>query len=453
MRKVVLTHDLHVLYNQDGRLVQKKVNAKFQVNNVVCIKEGRFGFCLETLDGKNIFDSSFEFFSRSVPTFSGEVIFHENDVCSVKLNGNFMRANPNGDIDFIVKEINGWEKFLCLEIDDFLNFVFACEHEWVSVSTEEKIKVNLKESNFQNIKLANWSIGFRRFIHAISDVRDNLNFLFMDEWKVHKLFLLKPAIVFVVFGRGKTLKQFEICIQSLDNPAFYRGDIFIITDLSEEEILSCVPLIFQTKLNFMFMKALDQLDFVGARLSIFNTDILEGFQPIVYSDVDVIFDKNIDEFLRVSAMSDKCSAQIESFHFHKDSPHAGGTLFQKDEYVLGDVHGFNGGILMVPNLRQHGENLRACYHSLRNYTSEFGRDSIPFYDQRILNYILYKVNDFSPSPVTECTQVGGEGHKSIREMFELNPRDPKGFVHFWNTSDRVEEMEIYLGQVREHTKK
>ncbi|MCG4252941.1 glycosyltransferase [Acetobacter senegalensis] len=448
MKKVIMAHNFRLLCIQGGRMVQKKIEEIEDANDVVCIKDTGKGAYFTTVGGDKITNSGLPLIDRAIPSFGVSIIHHGDDLCSIRIKDNFMRANLDVDIDFMATQIDSWETFLFINVDRFFDLYFVCNKNWVSCSSDQNVFVDLDESNIRNVKFGKFYIKTNIFIEAIVGVSKKLNFILNESWKIHKFFLFKPAIVFVVFGRGKTLDQFKICIESLENPGDYTDSIFIITNINNEELISCVPKRFLSKIKIIQMYAEDQLDFVGARLSIFSTNYLDKFQPILYSDVDVVFDKNIDGFLRLSAMADKCSAQIEKFHFHKQSSHVGGSLFQEDKYDLEDVNGFNGGILMVPNMYYHKENLQACYVSLCNYISNYGRDSVPFYDQSILNYVLYKMNDFSPFPVTPATQVGGSEHQSVRDMFELNPYNPKGFVHFWNTADRIKEMTSYLEKIR-----
>lgn len=448
MKKILMAHNFHVLYIDKGKIIQRSIKDIHEIENIVCIEKKYTGINFITLGGREIVDSILGGLNRAVKSSVIQIISQSNGLKSVKIEKNYMRANQNVDIDFEAVDVQRWEQFLFLDINEFFDLKFVYSNKWVSISGKDTFNLDLSRSDISKINFGGIEFETEDFIKQIAGCSEKKFFIINEQWKIHKFFILKPVVVFVVFGDGSAYDQFKLSIESLNNPGNYDGNIIVVTNLEKEKIYKISPNNFKDKIKIVSMYAQDRLDFVGARLSIFTTDFLDSFQPIIYSDADVIFDKEVKDFLRIGAMADKCSAQVENFHLHKESEHVGGSLFQQDLYELENVYGFNGGILLVPNMVYHKDHLRACYLCLHNYVINYGRDSIPFYDQSVLNYVLYKMHDFSPSPVTEMTQVGGDEHQSIRAMYELDPRKPKGFVHFWNTANRVEEMSAYLEKIK-----
>lgn len=447
MLNAILTHDLQVVCIDQGRLVQRGIDRIKDLSEIACITTLGEKFSITNYQRTVWFDFITKRIDRAIPAGSIDLIPVDMGIFSIKYETRYMRADNLNGIDFGPEEAFLWENFKLVDIDRFKTLLHVAKNKW---SCEGKtISLNARRSNFKEVFFGDIHVSLEHFLNYLEKKEYFFDFVFTSGWKVYKAHLIKPAFVFVAFGRGNVLKQLAVSMKSLENPGNYKGDIFIITDLSDTEIKSIVPEIFHSYTTIINATARDQLDYVGARLSIFNSRLLDDYQPIIYSDADVIFDTCLDNFIQISASSEKCSAQIEPFHSFKESEHTGGSLFKQDPFEISDVKGFNGGILMVPNIRDHGRNILAAYTSLQYYTSQHGRDSIPFYDQSVLNYSLYKLQDFDPSPVSERTLVGGSGHAGVRALNPVDPENPKGFVHFWNSTQRDKDMEEYLLEVVE----
>lgn len=450
MLKSVLTHDFHLIcIDNNDKLIQKRLDHVKDLSEVafVCNIGNYWG--LTNISQDKWFDPSTGKMGRAVPGGYMTLGNIEPNRCVFEYSGQYMRANHLKSIDFVGSPPNLWEYFRLMSENELLYLLHIACNRWSNDNANETIRLDTTNSTFDNVRFGSLNIPFEEFLSLSSNETAPLEIVFNIDWKVFRVSLLKPALVFVAFGRGNVFAQLEVSLSSLANPGNYHGDIFLITDIDVNELNAIIPDCYKSRTHIISMCAKDQLDFVGARLAIFDSPALEGYQPILYSDADIVFDRPIEEFLREGAQSRYCSAQIEQFHKNfKESAHNGGTLYEQDPYDIDDVNCFNGGLLLVPNMKNHGRYLAAAYRCLCLYTAQNGRDSIPFYDQSVLNYVLYKMKDFSPDPVTKCTQIGGDGLPVIREMFELNPKNPKGFVHFWNAPAKHLDMKNYLEEVR-----
>jgi len=378
---------------------------------------------------------------RAVPSGTIELTHDGHDgIFGLLHNSKYARANHFGSIDFIADERNLWESFRLLDLDDLRRLKFVLSNEWVVNGEQELVTFDPIESGIAKIAFGKRTIGFDQFMCEIGKDETAKEFIFFDGWKANKAKLYKPVLVFVLFGYGSAVKQFESCVEGLKQLSCYHGEIIIVGDVDEILVRNMLGEPLSLKTRVVRYYGGDQLDYVGARLSIFNSEILDSYQPILYSDVDIIFDCNINPFLMRSACAEKCSAQVEPFHLISESEHAGATLVRQDPFPGMEKPGFNGGLLMVPNVENHGKYLRAAFRSMSLYCNEQGRKSIPFYDQSVLNYVLYKMGDFDASPVTECVQIGGPD-------FPADPSNPRGFVHFWNARYKPGEMLDYVGSV------
>ena len=443
---VILTHQMKVLYIKENKIIQKKITDVTNNENLALLERISDKFYIKNYQKENSFDINNEIMFRSVPSGILEKIHCRENLFHLKNNDKYLRADNNESIDFTENSPLLWETFKEISIDLFIFIKFLLKNNWNI--NGENMNFSTIEADFDHLRIGGIDIRIDELFSKHN--RKNKypkELIFNKDWKVFRAILINPVLLFVVFGGGDVLKQFSVSIKSLFLLANYDGIIIIITD--NDNVINYIPEIKKERFIFIKKTAYDRLDFVGARLSIFNSELLEPYQPIIYSDSDVVFDKDINDFIIESAYSKKCSAQTEIFNYFKESSHVGAHMYMQDPYNIDNVNGFNGGIFMVPNIDFHGEIFKRCYYSMQIYSSMYGRDSIPFYDQSIMNYVLYKMGDFDPSPVTERTQVGGDGLAVVRKLYELNPNQPKGFVHFWNAYDRHVVMDKYLNDVIE----
>lgn len=452
MKQVLICHNMRVFYWEKDSISQREICDIDDINNVVCLDNFGSGYALNVLSGDaGWLDVASLKFRRAIPACAMSLHTVANDKIALSCNGKFLRANHLGSIDCVVENPSLWEYFKLLTIEEFSALLKISRNQWIINNEEKPSQICFQKSNFEKIFFGEYELDFNSFIYNAIKYSSGHNFLFFRDWQPVPAVLLNPVIVLVVFGNGKVVDQYKKCIYSISEISNYSGKIIILSNLGEDYLVQMAPKKIQSSIDVVEMTGLDTLDFVGARLSIFNTNILDDYQPIIYSDVDIVFDKEIEPFLVKGAQYGKCSAQIEEFHYIGSSDHTGAQLVKQDFFDCENLKGFNGGLLLIPNMSEHGLILKAAYNCITRYITEHGRNSIAFYDQSVLNYVLYKLNDFDGRLVSEHTQIGGDEHP-VRSL-PLDPSNPRGFVHFWNSAQRVEAMESYMTAVTKEASK
>ncbi|WP_225198609.1 glycosyltransferase [Gluconobacter oxydans] len=440
MLKILVSHNLKVFHVEGERIVQRDLSNITRPEDVLCFydRNGLQGFC--TLGNSDRWlDLETLTITRAVPTVAITSEYHGNGHYSFQYGGRFGRANHLGGLDFVAEHRNLWETFKLLDIETFHAARRVASHRWVLGGSDTIVRLNLRESDFDQVTFGEKKLPMEAFFTSAAATKHLPRFIFFDDWKVHEAFLLNPAVVLVVFGHGVALQQYCECIRSIGSLANYDGTILIVSNIEADHLKGLAPEALRSQIQVIPMQGSDQLDYVGARLTIFNTSLLDEYQPILYSDVDIVFNRPIEPFLVEAVKARRCSAQIEPFHQIATSEHTGSTLVQADPFSCEGLRGFNGGLLLVPNMADHARYIRAAYQTLVRYTSQHGRKSIPFYDQSVLNYTLYKLNDFDGEPVSAHTQIGGYDHPT-------DPADPRGFIHFWNTAEKHLAMRAYIDE-------
>lgn len=365
----------------------------------------------------------------------------------LRAKGRYLCSLESGEVNANATLMEASETFRLLSVCALGDLIALSRFDWVVAGTRELIpagSVRLhghealhfggRDSSLELLPLeeaervdteTNWTL-------PISGV------LFRDSWKHDKVVLYRPLIAFVLFGDSPGLHaQFRWSAKSLVEFGRYRGDVLVIGDQPRAIIEALLPEGLRDRLLIHPMRGRDRLDIVGARLAVGSIPELNAYQPILYSDVDVIFDRPLDEILAKLVLSERLSAQIEAGTVLGTTPSVGGTLFAEDPFKLQEKHGFCAGVLGLPSVRRAGWALRTASRALVGFTADRGRNSLPAYEQSMLNYSLRRLDMFDPEPITSATQI-------TRAAANLNPLSPRGFVHFWPAAIRDEEMGCYF---------
>jgi lipopolysaccharide biosynthesis glycosyltransferase len=122
------------------------------------------------------------------------------------------------------------------------------------------------------------------------------------------------------------------------------------------------------------------------------------YQPLLYVDADIVFDRDVTPMLHAIAMSDRIAAPVELMSPLARNPSVGATLLQRDLCSPGYMAGFNSGTLGIPNVRAHAETLRLIRRIIANHSLLHGREALPYADQEIANYVFISTCPFRHWP-------------------------------------------------------
>ncbi len=387
-----------------------------------------------------------------------EIVVHPDEprdgIVGVRAGDKYLRSSPGGQIDMTADRVPGWEKYRRVSGGVLQDIAALCRYHWIMASTRKLIAPQeIRMADHDTLELGDLHVAIHDLplveaAYTISETRAQVplrGVLFRDGWKHDQILLFNPLVVFVVFGDNlDLLAQFRLAVTSLWLFGQYDGDILVIGDQPRDVIESILPEPFQVKLRFHPMRANDRMDMVAARLAIGNIPSLNCYQPVLYADLDVIFDAPIQPFFEAMIFSEKLSAQSERFHRLGETEclRVGGTLFSEDPMNFKECFGFNAGIIGLPGVVRAGWALRIAQRALRYYAAEHGRDGLPGYEQSMLNYSLRRLDMFEPGPVSSRTQITNLADR-------LDENKPRGFVHFWPAAEnRAMEMQNYFDALK-----
>ncbi|NHN84587.1 hypothetical protein GOB93_08005 [Acetobacter musti] len=277
------------------------------------------------------------------------------------------------------------------------------------------------------------------------DMPGNLpeEFVFFNGWLPNRAVVFSPAIFFVVFWQGNVLDQFRASLTSLRQSGQYGdqydGTVVVMTNNDLQLMNRLCQECGIRNVRFLQMGAVDATDCVAARFYALSSGMLDEFAPVLYADADVIFDRPVGDILVEARRSHGISAQLELHTAFRRDYSVGGTLYEEVPFPVGeDVHGFCSGLFTVPSARRFRPVFQAMHEALRTYLGTSGRESIPFSDQSIFNYVLRRFDLFTEDPITRCTRVWAP------DM----PVQGRGFVHFWPAKhDKVPAMQAFLARL------
>ena len=234
------------------------------------------------------------------------------------------------------------------------------------------------------------------------------------------------------------MEQFAISVRSLIQFGRYQGQIVVLTDRASPELARMLPAECKDRVTIIPLQPHDRPGFMVARYLILDWPDAWRYQPLLYVDADIVFDREVTPMLRAIAMSDRIAAPVELMSPLARNPSVGATLLQRDLCSPGYMAGFNSGTLGIPNVHAHAETLRLIRRIIANHSLLHGREALPYADQEIANYVSFRLAHFDTALISRFVRYGGE---------DAHLGERCGLVHFWpvpGTAARTQAMRDYV---------
>ncbi|GJD63644.1 hypothetical protein [Methylobacterium frigidaeris] len=361
-------------------------------------------------------------------------------VVGLRSSRGFLGAAAENDIFDDKQELGSWEKFRLVsrrELDD-LHVIATCK--WISKPSGDYYEdCRLSFGREFVVNLGNLSLSFDKPFRVFRDPAnpDGMprEFIaFYDDWKIGRFIRYNPLVYLVAYGAERIFKMLQISLNSLAEFGKYGGDIAVITDKTKEEVAPYIPRAFDGRWYVVHEPAHDFVGFCKARYQISRWEYASSYQPILYTDTDVIFDSPTDPILAKLLLAGKFAAQREGTRPLATSDSVGASLLSEDKCVVGDRKGFNSGIICIPNASDFNEAMLAISECIDRYARARGRQSLGWFDQAIANYVTFKLCEVDVDILDLHTRWGGRDalHGGVY---------PRGFVHLWGGKDKVSQMQ------------
>ena len=334
-------------------------------------------------------------------------------------------------------DIGAW--FLPLSADDLAVLSHLCRDRWLVPSAGDAMRpaTGVLQGPFalrigaMEVDLR-WNLPFDRseFPHRLILLREG--------WLIEPIFRYRPLVYFVVYGDESVMRQFAMAAISLVTVGQYDGEILAISDKPFDEIMALFPPDFAVPIAVLPVPAADRVGYIAARFILASWPEARSFQPVLYADTDILFDRPIAPMLHAIAQADRICA-VEEPHLLADSERVGSDLLRDDGCdPPPDRYGFDGGILGIPNMDRHGHVLETIVRTLRNRLAVVGRRSVQCVDRPISNYVAYRLDAYDATILAPYARLVNE---------QARPEDAIGMAHFCWASDsavRTAAMEVYL---------
>ena len=366
-------------------------------------------------------------------------------VVHLQRGSGYLRATPDGMLDCDVDVPQGWEQFRFLSAGELRLLRHLLGHAWIVARTREIVPA-------AEIALLP---GFRLRVGTITAqlgpglplvAEDTLALLlFVDGWKVEELRLFRPLIYFTIFRRGAGeadyLRMTLLSIRSFEKFLGKKSEFLIITNIDRDEVLGAMPNALDERLHIFTsdMSAHNIVDIFAERYKIAEWHLSSLFQPLLYTDSDVLCNNDISSVLRDIALGRSIMVGEENWSPPHQSDSVGASLFAQDIFDLPTAHGFNSGVIGIPNVAGHRLHLRAIVEVIQRYASLYGRESLGWFDQACANYVSAKLARFDGSVLTKVVEhIGASGQE---------PQSRTGLLHFWGAPDKIAMMRASMAEL------
>jgi hypothetical protein len=368
---------------------------------------------------------------------------YNNPLVSIAHMGLYLRAHPDGEADFFGGPVSAWETYRLLTFEEIERIMSIRQNFWFIASKDivtlgDEIKFTPESIDIKGTKFKDWKIL------DDDDGRVDAIIIFGTSWKFERLIKYNPIVFYVCFGNDEGfLRQLRVSIDSLFDTGKFSGRVCLIGDITPHQFARLSKGI-EPKISTIEVTACDRLDQIAARLMIPEIVSCDEFQPILYSDCDVVFDGPADAIFTKMLLSERMCAQQEYFSNLARDISVGSELFSADNLAVDGIHGFNAGVMGFPSSVVMKRLFRIVATCMERHARIEGRSALAYYDQPMSNYVSYKLGAFDPVTLTNFARIGYP-----QTVGEYSGEQRKGFVHFCGV-DRLHRhlcMELYYANI------
>ncbi len=357
--------------------------------------------------------------------------------------GQIMTAAPDHDgVSLVTADPGSPARFLAIGADDLAALRDILSVRWLTDAArqpEPAVMVpgfTLRTGNLDVDLRWNLPLDLSEWPHRLTVLH--------EAWRIARIYRYRPLVFYAAFGDADIMRQFGLSLTSLMTTGGYDGAIVVMTDKTPAEIRTFIPPDMRATLVVLPTAARDRIAYMAARLTIGRWQDARDFQPLLYTDADIVFDRSVTRMLCAIARSDRISAAVEPREYLGTSDAVGSGLILADGGAPGMTLGFNSGTLGIPNLRLVGSTLALMGRVLSNRLTMCGRDSLPYVDQPAANYVGYRLDAVDTRLLSEYVRLCAHNP---------DPADRRGLSHFcWvpGSGAKFAAMRDYVQRMAEH---
>jgi hypothetical protein len=387
-----------------------------------------------------------------------------DDGISIRIGKQYLSADRDGVVRHDRASYRDGEPFRLVTHDMLMELALLSQHSWLSHGDRRLVSLDDDRIDLRR------ELRFGPARLELAEMRKSLFFEGADgnggklparlhtvgtSGAAHSFSRFKPLVYYCVYGHDSYYECLRLSLTSLALHGRYRGTIGLACDRPASEIMGFIPAPFKDRV-IVTATSKDRGWFNQYYL---DHGLYEEFQPVLYTDVDVVFDCDITNLLIDILRQEKvcCATEAGAYPDLAARPprdwadwrgdYFGHYLYaQEPELPDPSVPVGNAGIVgfdKVARIRAVNDLVKAvASRQTPQHLKTFG-------DQPILNYVLHKTSlgDFD---------LMSRYCRLARNLEDAPPTERRGMVHFHlttnalNASDKSSVMAAYLDALERH---
>lgn len=384
------------------------------------------------------------------------------DVVGLRIGTHYLSADTDGLIRNDRPHCREWERYRLVREDTLDGIAIASRFSWVSHSDRRlltlPVEAGTRLSSMQELQFGGARVPIQCSSQSIFFEHSGGNLqplpavmhVIGAQGQLQSFSRYMPLVYFFVYGHESFYQCLQLTLSSLERYGRYDGTIAIACDLDADRVLKYVPKSFRDRC--MVTEASKERGYFNRYF--LDEELYARYQPIVCSDVDVVFDCEVTDLLIDVLRQDKvCLATEDIPELAERSPRLwpeytgnffGRYLYAAErEFPLQGIPLGNAGFIGFPNLYR----VRHLYDLLKSVASRQTPQQIKDYtDQAILNYVLNKTASGDYSVMNRYGRIS-------RNLTDVPVSERTGFVHFHldsgvaDAASKLSTMKSYLNRL------
>jgi hypothetical protein len=394
-----------------------------------------------------------------VETFDGGAV-------GLRVREQYVSADSDGRVRNDRDWCREWERYLPLTMDTVDTLLLLKRNSWLSHSDRRILSLGDEDIDLRTgFSFGPAKVRFLSGNRCFVSQTDSKNAVvpssihIVDQAGViHTFSLFRPLIYYCVYGHDTFYECLHLSLQSLAKFGCFSGALGVASDRSGDSLLKYVPEAFHERL--LTSEASKERGWFNRYF--LDHDLYDAYQPILYCDVDLIFDADITNLLIEIALSGRvcCGTEDRAHPNLADrsvrqwddwiSNYFGRQLFDVDQnYPDARVALGNSGEIGFRNTAL----IQPVNELVKMIATRLEAEEIRIWgDQPILNYVLHKtqLGDF---------ELVNRYRRLTRSVAEVPPAGRKGIVHFnlasgdIDVSAKAAALKSYLNELVEYVGK
>lgn len=368
---------------------------------------------------------------------------HDGPLLSLGSRGIWISSRPNHELqESAVRD--AWERFFPVTLETLKFLLVISNYGFFSSNLQRAVGAH-------EISVKEFNINYHNNTIPLSDnsnfsLDESTNFLLSDRLSIDAVNHLNPAIYMCCFGLESLLLMANILISSAQWFSGVKFSFIIFTDLEEEFVRSHISVSISPSVSIICLAAFGKIEKYYARYTVTQHQMMKQFQPVIYCDVDVVCNANLELLVEAMLLGHGIYCNFEE---HGSAWSVGWFISDfpsRDQYLEPlSVRALNSGVFGYRNYQTVADAVRVIDKISRQISRHHGIGYLAL-DQGVMNYCLLKL-----SMINDKILAGKVINRPVGDFIDI-PRI--GFAHFCGENkSKYQNKESRMGAYFEFCKK